>query len=76
MVSCQTFWTLGRGLRHAGQAFMPGLMNKLRLQVGHLTFMSRILLLLPMGDRSVPWNHLVSEYRTGERAWQRKRARV
>ena len=73
MVSCQTFWTLGRGLRHAGQAFMPGLTNKLRLQVGHLTFMSLILLLLPMGDRPVSWNHLVSQYRTGERVWQGKR---
>jgi len=49
MVSFQTFWSLGRGARHAGQNFTPGLMSRLSLRVGHLTFMSLILLSLPMG---------------------------
>ena len=52
MVSCQTFWSLGRGARHAGQNFTPGLMSRLSLQVGHLTFMSLILLSLPMGGEA------------------------
>jgi len=70
VVPCQTFWNLRRGARHAGQNFTPGLMSRLSLQVGHLTFMSLILLSLPMGGRSVSWNHPVSEYRTGKRLWQ------
>jgi hypothetical protein len=70
VVLCQTFWSLGRGAQHAGQNFTCGLMSRLSLQVGHLTFMSLILLSLPMGGRTVSWNHLVSEDRSGKKVWQ------
>jgi len=43
VVPCQTFWSLGRGPRHAGQTLTLGLTSRLTLQVGHFTLASLIL---------------------------------
>jgi hypothetical protein len=65
VVSGQIFCPLARGPRHAGQKVTLDLISKLALQFGHLTFMSLILLSLPMGDTSASWKRQRGVYLQG-----------
>lgn len=52
VVGRQDFWRFGRGSRHTGQAFTPGLMCRLTLQVGHFAFMRLIFLSLGISSQT------------------------
>jgi hypothetical protein len=51
-VGRQDFWRFGRGPRHTGHNFTPGLMSRLTLQVGHFAFMRLIFLSLDISSQA------------------------